>query len=97
MAMKKTLHLMISGRVQGVGYRMGFDAEARRLGVAGWVRNRHDGHVEALIQGEELAIDVLITWSRRGPPAARVHQVVETLVESDSSGEMTGFKVRATE
>lgn len=95
--MRKTLHLMISGRVQGVGYRMGFDAEARRLGVFGWVRNRHDGQVEALIQGDDVAIDVLITWSRSGPPAARVHQVVETLVECDSCGEMTGFEIRATE
>jgi acylphosphatase len=70
--MDVTLHLNIAGRVQGVGYREYLRAEALRAGVTGWVRNRRDGSVEALLQGPRAAVDEVVAWARRGPPAARV-------------------------
>lgn len=67
--------LRIRGRVQGVGYRNALHAEATRLGLSGWVRNRSDGSVEALVAGPVPALDELIAWARRGPRAARVDQL----------------------
>lgn len=68
--------LRIRGRVQGVGFRYSMQLEARRLGVTGWVRNRHDDSVEAVVQGADEAVQALIDWSRHGPPGARVTDVV---------------------
>jgi acylphosphatase len=64
--------LTITGRVQGVGYRDWAKTAGRRLGLIGWVRNRADGSVEALIVGEEKAVGQMIEACRRGPPLARV-------------------------
>jgi len=69
------MHLRIVGRVQGVGYREAMVREAARLAVTGWVRNRADGSVEALVQGRSAALDALLAWARRGPPAARVERI----------------------
>ena len=70
-----TLHLSIRGRVQGVGFREGMCGQALRLGVTGWVRNRHDGSVEAIVQGTQTQVDELLRWVHRGPPAAMVLRV----------------------
>ncbi|KRB92717.1 acylphosphatase [Noviherbaspirillum sp. Root189] len=75
-------HLHITGIVQGVGYRASFDAEARRLNLSGWVRNRRDGSVEALVDGPAEAIENIIAWSRRGPSLARVTDVHVSVVDS---------------
>jgi len=67
-----TRQISVSGRVQGVGFRDALLREARRLGVTGWVRNRADGSVEAVLQGSPEAVEKIIVWARRGPPAALV-------------------------
>lgn len=79
--------------MQGVGFRYSMQLEARRLGVTGWVRNRHDGSVEATVQGPVEAVEALIAWSRRGPPGARV-----TGVEVDAGeGDYKDFELRPTQ
>ena len=70
----------IRGRVQGIGYRDGCTREADRLGVKGWVRNRIDGSVEALMLGPPAQLQQLAAWLQRGPPAARVDAVNVTPV-----------------
>jgi acylphosphatase len=70
-----TRRLRIRGRVQGVGYRDALCDAASASGVSGWVRNRVDGSVEALLQGPPERVAQLIAWARRGPPAARVDEV----------------------
>ena len=73
--------LRIAGRVQGVGYRDWLLREARAHGLAGWVRNRRDGTVEALLAGELPALQAVLLACRRGPPAALVESVEETLAD----------------
>ncbi|HEY6241387.1 MAG TPA: acylphosphatase [Burkholderiales bacterium] len=86
-------HLRISGSVQGVGFRYSMAEEADRLGVTGWVRNRRDGTVEAVVDGTEDAVDAILAWARRGPPSARVTGVqVEEI-----PGSFERFEMRPTE
>jgi acylphosphatase len=87
-------HLVIRGRVQGVGFRFYMRAEAVRLGVAGWVRNRSDGSVEALVQGEQGSVDRLIAWTRRGPSSAKVTDVE---IEERTPDTLEDFSTRPTE
>ncbi|HVP09236.1 MAG TPA: acylphosphatase [Burkholderiales bacterium] len=93
--MAVTKQLRISGHVQGVGFRHCLAREARAHGLAGWVRNRRDGSVEALLQGDAAAVDKLITWARRGPPAARV-DCVEVQAEPGET-RYSGFEQKPTE
>src|SRR5437764_14088321 len=67
-----TLRLIIRGRVQGVGFRYAFADEARSRKLRGWVRNRRDGSVEAMVAGPAADIDAIVAWSRRGPIAPQV-------------------------
>jgi acylphosphatase len=87
--------LVIRGRVQGVGYRMAMTDAAVALGVTGWVRNRRDGTVEALVQGDDAAVERLLAWCRRGPPGARVTAI--TTLARDVDPAMDVFACRATE
>ena len=88
--MDLTRHLRISGRVQGVGFRYSLLAEAKAHRLAGWVRNRRDGSVEALLQGEAAAVDAVIAWARRGPPGARVDNL--DVQSSPGQSGLTGFE-----
>jgi acylphosphatase len=92
MSERMTLHLAIRGRVQGVGYRYSMVEEARRLGISGWVRNRRDGSVEAVVQGPAPAVEAMRRWAGRGPPSASVTAVEAT----PSEGEFSGFEARPT-
>jgi len=73
--------LILRGQVQGVGFRAWLVARARALGIDGWVRNRADGAVEALLSGETDAVEELARLCRRGPPLAEVVSIVEDLAE----------------
>jgi acylphosphatase len=87
--------LTISGRVQGVGYRDWAIGTAQRLGLTGWVRNRRDGAVEALIVGDEEAVGQMIQACRRGPSLARVDEIDVEPVDLDILPE--GFTQLPTE
>ena len=86
-------NLCIFGRVQGVGFRFAMQRKARELDVTGWVRNRLDSSVEAVVQGKPEAVEAMIAWARRGPRSA----VVSAVDVTDSSGEYTDFVTLPTE
>lgn len=90
-----TRHLRITGKVQGVWYRGSTVEQAQALGLKGWVRNRSDGSVEALVQGPPQAVQALITWAHRGPELARVSKVEVTEVLG-SAEVLEGFVQRGT-
>lgn len=71
----KTVRLRVRGLVQGVGFRAWLAGRAGKLGVSGWVRNRRDGSLEALLTGAPDAVDALILACRQGPPSAQVDDV----------------------
>ena len=87
---KQTLHMVIHGRVQGVFYRQSMLEEAELLGVAGWVRNRPDRTVEAMVQGDAGAVDAIMRWAQRGPVMASVEKVDV----SPGTGSYSGFEIR---
>ena len=88
--MRITRHLIATGHVQGVGYRQFLYRIALELGCTGWIRNRADGTVEAVIHGTADAVDRLLETARRGPPAARVEGIATTAIE----GSYAQFEIR---
>lgn len=82
--------VVVRGRVQAVGFRAACGVEARSAGVAGWVTNRPDGAVEALFEGSADAVAAMLAWVRRGPPGARVDEVISS--EEEPRGR-AGFDV----
>lgn len=92
-----TRRLFIHGRVQGVGFRWSLNAKANALGLAGWVRNRHDGSVEAFVRGQPDAVEALTVWAHQGPPAARVDRVIYNDEPDQDIPELRGgFRQRPT-
>ncbi|HEX8962388.1 MAG TPA: acylphosphatase [Rhodocyclaceae bacterium] len=85
-------HLIVTGYVQGIGYRYSMVMAARRLGVTGWVRNRRDGSVEAMVAGDAESVAAMIDWARHGPSGAEVEHVAVEL----GSGNFTDFTQEAT-
>ncbi|TFW18003.1 acylphosphatase [Duganella callida] len=77
--------LVVTGLVQGVGYRASFERQALRLGLRGWVRNRRDGSVEATVEGAAPALEEIVAWARKGPPSARVDHVAVEEADNDAS------------
>ncbi len=93
MSATRTVRLRIEGRVQGVGYRVFVERNAGALGLDGWVRNRRDGGVEAVVSGTPAAIEQMIERCHVGPPGSRVDRV-EVLAEDEAVA--PGFVVRPT-
>lgn len=87
--------LVISGIVQGVGFRYAMMSQARLLGVAGWVRNRRDGSVEAMVAGDADQLEQMLEWSRRGPAGAVVADVMVETAGGDH-GNFADFELRPT-
>jgi acylphosphatase len=87
-------HLRITGRVQGVGYRFWFLTRAESLGLTGWVRNRADGSVEAVVQGAEDKVTQIAAEAESGPPAARVDRIETT--EQPIDPQLARFEQRPT-
>jgi acylphosphatase len=75
-------HVLVRGRVQGVGYRAWTELVALERGLGGWVRNRRDGAVEAVFAGDAMAVAAMLSACRRGPPAARVDGLQEQAAEA---------------
>lgn len=90
---RPALHLLIEGRVQGVGYRQWFAGEARSLGLTGWVRNRADGRVEAMMCGPQDLLERLFTAAQRGPRLASVSRIERHGIKDD---DWPDFSIRPT-
>ena len=88
----ETRRLVITGLVQGVGFRYAMLAQSRLLGIRGWVRNRRDGSVEAVIAGDPAQLEAMLDWSRSGPAGAAVDNV---MIET-ASGDFQDFELRPT-
>lgn len=84
-----TRRIRVHGRVQGVGFRFFVERKARELGLTGWVRNRYDGSVEAVVQGSPEAVDAMIAAARRGPRAAEV----SALEVEEADGQFARFEI----
>lgn len=87
------VHCVVSGYVQGVAFRAATRHQARFLGLTGWVRNRADGTVEMLAEGERSRLQQLVDWCHEGPPAARVMRV--EVYWSVYAGDLVAFGIRA--
>ena len=87
-----SVHLRISGRVQGVYYRASMLQRAQHLGLSGWVMNRPDGSVEAVAEGWQAQIEELIAWCRQGPQGARITEVAVQWQKPENS--FVGFAIR---
>jgi acylphosphatase len=82
----KAVRVRIDGHVQGVGFRYWVEREARRRGLSGWVRNRKDGSVEAVLSGEDASVDDMLDACRRGPQLARVDGIEAEPAAPDEAG-----------
>ena len=88
----KIVHFLVSGRVQGVFFRMATKQQADLYGLSGWVCNRRDGRVEGVVAGASQRLDDFIAWLHRGPDLARVLKVELEEVEGEEN--YSGFEIR---
>jgi acylphosphatase len=91
MEKKARAHVIISGRVQGVFFRSETRRAAQRFGVYGWVRNKPDGTVEAIFEGDQNQVEAMLAWCREGPDLARVIDV--GMQWEDYQGEFQRFDI----
>ncbi|MFW6283733.1 MAG: acylphosphatase [Minisyncoccales bacterium] len=91
MSNKKRVQLLISGRVQGVGFRMSARSKARKLDLKGWVKNLKNGKVKAVAEGEEKKIKEFIEWAKKGPFTAKVKNLEVNF--ASHKGEFNKFKI----
>ena len=89
---KKRVRILVEGRVQGVFFRATARDIARKLGVKGWVRNRWDGRVELVVEGDEDKVNSMIEWCHQGPPGALVRKV--EVEPQPFKGEFNSFSIR---
>ena len=87
--MRVRTRVLVTGRVQGVGFRWAVEDEARDAGVTGWVRNLPDGRLEAVFEGEEESVRRMVGFCRRGPAVARVDDVA--IIKEEYTGKFEGF------
>lgn len=90
--MKKRAHVIISGCVQGVWFRVNTRDKAEQLGLTGWVKNTYNGNVEAIFEGDEEIINEVIAWCHKGPSLANVSNVKVDFI--DYTGEFQGFSIK---
>jgi acylphosphatase len=90
--MKTNIHVIISGRVQGVWFRANTKQKAEILGLTGWVRNTADGDVEAVFEGDEKYVKEMLDWCHHGPPFAKVENIIVKNQEPTNS--YTNFSIR---
>lgn len=91
---RRSVHVVISGKVQGVGFRAWVQRSANALGVSGWVRNCRNGDVEAVFSGPEAAVETIIESCRQGPSWAQVADVVVKGAAEPASGPLTVLNIR---
>jgi len=87
----RRVHLLISGRVQGVSFRFAAREEARELGLKGWVKNLQDGRIEAVAEGEDAPVEEFVKYCRKGPPGAHVKSV--EITEEEPLNDLAGFEI----
>lgn len=85
-------HVIVSGLVQGVRFRVNTQKEARKLKITGWVRNLFSGKVEIVAEGPEAAVQAFISWTKEGPRFAKVNNVAVSIAEP--TGEFEDFEIR---
>ena len=90
--MQRRVHIIVTGRVQGVGYRASARDKAASLGLSGWVRNKWDGSVEITAEGDSFSVSTFINWCQIGPRWASVDELIVT--DKTPTGESTDFVVR---
>ena len=90
---KMRIHVYISGRVQGVGYRYSTVNKAQSLNITGWVRNTHDDKVEAIFEGDENSVEEMLKWCKKGPSMAFVTNI--EIFKQTYNGEFHGFTIES--
>ena len=90
--MKSNVHVIISGRVQGVWFRATTKQKAEQLGLTGWVRNTSDGCVEAVFEGDEKIVKEMVEWCHHGPPLSEVENV--QVKNQEPTNGFDGFSIR---